>query len=117
MTIKRIEIGERMSQVVIHNGVAYLAGQVAQGAPGGSIEEQTRDILSRIDRLLREAGSDKSKILSATIWLTDMRDFAEMNALWDRWVTPGATPARAAVEARLANLKYRVEIGIIAAVD
>jgi enamine deaminase RidA (YjgF/YER057c/UK114 family) len=117
MTIRRIEAGSRMSQAVVHGGTVYLAGQVAQGAPGGSITEQTRDILNRIDRLLAEAGSDKSRLLSATIWLTDMRDFAEMNAVWDAWVAPGNPPARACVESRLAAQQYNVEIGVIAAVD
>lgn len=116
MTIRRIEAGTRMSQAVVHGGTVYLAGQVAQGAPGGSITEQTRDILNRIDRLLAEAGSDKSKLLSATIWLTDMRDFAEMNAVWDAWVAPGNPPARACVESLLAAQQYNVEIGVIAAV-
>lgn len=116
MTIRRIEAGARMSQAVVHGGTVYLAGQVALGAPGGSITEQTRDILGRIDRLLAEAGSDKSKLLSATIWLTDMRDFAEMNAVWDAWVAPGNAPARACVESRLAAQQYNVEIGVIAAV-
>ncbi|HUF87008.1 MAG TPA: RidA family protein [Thermohalobaculum sp.] len=115
MTIRRIETGKRMSQAVVHGGTAYLAGQVAQGAPGGTIGEQTRDILGRIDKLLAEAGSDKSKLLSATIWLTDMRDFAEMNAVWDAWVAPGNTPARACVESRLAAQRYNVEIMVTAA--
>ena len=93
MSIRRIDGGARMSQAVVHNGTVYTAGQVAQGAPGGSIAEQTADILGRIDKLLAEAGSDKSKILSATIWLTDMHDFAEMNE-----VAEGIRTARAAYE-------------------
>ncbi len=117
MTIERIDVGARMSQAVVHNSTVYTAGQVAQGAPGGSIAEQTADILSRIDALLAEAGSDKSKLISATIWLTDMRDFAEMNEVWDAWVSPGNTPGRACVESRLAAQRYNVEIGVIAAVD
>ncbi len=116
MTIKRIDVGARMSQTVVHNDTVYTAGQVAQGAPGGTIAEQTADILSRIDALLAEAGSDKSKLISATIWITDMRDFAEMNEVWDAWVSPGNTPGRACVEARLAAQRYNVEIGVIAAV-
>jgi enamine deaminase RidA (YjgF/YER057c/UK114 family) len=117
MTIERIDVGARMSQAVVHNGTVYTAGQVAIGAPGGSIADQTADILSRIDALLAKAGSDKSKLISATIWLTDMRDFAEMNKVWDAWVVPGATPGRACVEARLATQLFNVEIGVIAAVD
>lgn len=117
MTIKRIEVGKRMSQAVVHNGTVYTAGQVAQGAPGGSIAEQTRDILDRIDKLLGEAGTDKSKLISASIWLTDMRDFAEMNEVWDAWLAEGNAPARACVESRLAAQQFNVEIGVIAAVD
>ncbi len=117
MTMTRIDVGARMSQAVVHNGTVYTAGQVAIGAPGGSIADQTTDILSRIDALLAKAGSDKSKLISATIWLTDMRDFAEMNKIWDAWVVPGATPGRACVEARLATQLFNVEIGVIAAAD
>ena len=117
MTIERIDVGARMSQAVVHNGIVYTAGQVAIGAPGGTVAEQTADILSRIDALLAKAGSDKSKVISATIWLTDMRDFAEMNKIWDAWVVPGATPGRACVESRLAAQQFNVEIGVIAAVD
>ncbi len=115
MAIKRIEIGARMSQAVVHNGTVYTAGQVALRAPGASITEQTKDILAKIDELLAAAGSDKSKLISATIWLTDMRDFAEMNKVWDAWVSPGNTPCRACVESRLAAQQFNVEIGVIAA--
>ncbi len=117
MTIQRIQAGERMSQAVVHNATVYLAGQVAQGAPGGSVTEQTQDILGRIDKLLAEAGSDKSKLLAATIWLTDMGDFAEMNAVWDAWLAPGEPPARACVESRLARQQFNVEIMVTAAAD
>ncbi len=117
MTIKRIETGKRMSQAVVHNGTVYTAGQVAQGAPGGSITEQTEDILAKIDKLLAAAGSDKSKLLTANIWLTDIRDFAEMNAVWDAWVAEGDTPARACVESRLARQDFNVEIMVTAAAD
>lgn len=113
--IKRIQPGPRMTQAVVHGNTVYLAGQVAQNAPGASFADQTRDILARIDSLLAEAGTDKSKLLSATIWLSDMRGFAEMNEVWDAWVLPGATPARATVEAKLATPQYTVEIGIVAA--
>ncbi|MFQ5566293.1 MAG: RidA family protein [Paracoccaceae bacterium] len=117
MSIRRIDVGARMSQCVVHGNTVYTAGQVAQRAPGASIAEQTRDILARIDELLAEAGTDKSKLLSATIWITDMRDFAEMNEVWDAWVSPGNTPGRACVEARLAAQRFNVEIGVIAALD
>lgn len=113
--IRRLHSNARMSQAVVHGDTVYLAGQVAQRASGGSVADQTRDILSRIDELLAETGSDKTKILSATIWLTDMARFAEMNEIWDAWVAPGGQPARACVESKLAAPSYNVEIAIIAA--
>ena len=112
--IKRIEAGQRMSQAVIHNGTVYLAGQVA--AAGKPVAEQTSKILSQIDSLLKKAGSDKSRILYAQIWLADMADFNDMNAVWDDWVARGHTPARATGEAKLATPDYRVEIIVTAAV-
>ncbi|MCG8598302.1 MAG: RidA family protein [Kiloniellales bacterium] len=115
MAIKRIEVGERMSQAVVHGEVVYTAGQVAQNAAGASVAEQTRDILSSIDRLLAAAGTDKSKLLTANIWLSDISTFNEMNEVWDAWVSPGNTPSRACVESRLANAKYTVEIMVTAA--
>ena len=115
MSIRRIGVGSRMSQAVVHGHTIYLAGQVADKAAGASVGEQTKEILGSIDRLLAEAGSDKSHILSATIYLADMATFAEMNAVWETWVAPGATPARATVEARLAAPSYTVEIVCIAA--
>jgi enamine deaminase RidA (YjgF/YER057c/UK114 family) len=116
MSIARLQTGPRMSQAVIHNQTVYLAGQVASGAKGGTVTEQAKDILSKIETLLAEAKTDKSKTLSATIWLTDMSTFAEMNAVWDAWVVPGATPARATVTSpQLAAPDYKVEIAIIAA--
>jgi enamine deaminase RidA (YjgF/YER057c/UK114 family) len=111
--IKRIDIGTRMSQAVIHNGTIYLAGQV--GEPGTSVTEQTKTILANIESLLAQAGSDKTKILQATIWLADMADFAEMNAVWDAWVAPGHAPTRACGESKLATPDYTVEIIIVAA--
>lgn len=102
MTIERLDTNPRMSQAVIHGNLVFLAGQVAQDAPGASAAEQTRDILTRIDALLARAGSDRTKILSATIWLADIRDFAAMNEVWDAWVPSGHAPARACVESRLA---------------
>jgi enamine deaminase RidA (YjgF/YER057c/UK114 family) len=115
MSIERIECGPRMSQAVVHGGLAFLAGQVALDAPGGSVADQTRSILARIEHLLGRAGSDKTRILSATIWLADMATFGEMNAVWDAWVPSGAAPARATVEARLAAPEFKVEIAVVAA--
>jgi enamine deaminase RidA (YjgF/YER057c/UK114 family) len=115
MTIQRFDTGPRMSQVVVHGDTIYLAGVVANTAAGKSVTEQTKEVLSIIDGHLAKAGSDKSKLLSATIYLTDMDTFAEMNAVWDGWVSPGNTPARATVQARLAAPRYNVEIMVTAA--
>lgn len=115
MTITRLHSGPRMSQAVIHGDTVYLAGQV--GAPGKSVTEQTQTILGQIDALLAETGSAKSKVLSATIWLADMADFGEMNAVWDAWVGGQDAPARATGEAKLATPDYKVEIIIVAARD
>lgn len=116
MSITRLHTNDRMSQVVIHGDTVYLAGQVAQKAPGASVAEQTQAILDQIDSLLAEAGTDKSKALSATIWLCSMDDFAEVNAVWDKWSAGGNAPCRAAVESpRLAAPQFTVEIGLIAA--
>jgi enamine deaminase RidA (YjgF/YER057c/UK114 family) len=116
MSIQRLHAGPRMSQVVIHNMTVYLAGQVASNARGASVAEQTRDVLSTIDGLLAEAGTHKGNLLTATIWLTDMATFAEMNGVWDAWVTSGATPARATVVSpQLAAQGFNVEISVTAA--
>ena len=115
MTLQRIKPGPRMSGAVVHGNTVYLAGQVANAAAGGSVTEQTREILQIIDGLLAEAGSDKTKLLMVNIWLSDMATFAEMNAVWDGWVAQGNTPARATVEAKLAAPQYTVEIAVIAA--
>ncbi|QPC43142.1 RidA family protein [Kaustia mangrovi] len=115
MTVQRIDVGDRMSQAVIHGDTVYTAGQVALGAKGQPVADQTRDILERIDALLAKAGTDKSKLVSATIWISDMTTFDEMNAVWDAWVSPGNTPGRACVEARLASPEFTVEIAVIAA--
>ena len=115
MTIQRFDTGPRMSQVVIHGDTVYLAGIVASNAGGQSVTKQTQDVLSIIDGHLKKAGSDKSKLLTATIYLTDMKTFAEMNAVWDGWVSAGNTPARATVEAKLASPQYSVEIMVTAA--
>lgn len=116
MSIKRIAVGARMSKAVVNNGTVYLAGQVADKAAGKSVGEQTQEILSIIDGLLAEAGSDKTKLLMVNIWLSDMSTFAEMNAVWDKWVSAGNTPGRATVEAKLAAPQFTVEIAVIAAV-
>jgi enamine deaminase RidA (YjgF/YER057c/UK114 family) len=115
MNIQRYHTGPRMSDAVTYNGFVFLAGQVADNADGTSVAEQTADILKQIDALLEEVGSDKTRILSTTIWLADISTFAEMNAVWDKWVSQGNTPARATVEAKLAAPQYKIEIGIIAA--
>ena len=116
MSIQRLHTGDRMSQVVIHGDTVYLAGQVAQKAPGESVTQQTKAILAQIDELLAEAGTDKYSVLSATIWLTSMDNFNEMNEVWDAWSTGGNAPCRACVESpRLAASQYAVEIGVIAA--
>jgi len=115
MSIERKEVGARMSQIVVHGDTVYLAGVVAHANKGKSVTEQTREILETIDGYLAQAGSNKTKLLSANIWLADMATFAEMNAVWDKWVAPGQTPARATVEAKLAAPDYKVEIMVTAA--
>ena len=116
MSIKRIKTGERMSQAVLHNGIVSTAGQVAQNARGASATDQTKDILNAIDELLKEAGTDKTQLLTATIWLANLADFAEMNAVWDAWVAQGNTPTRACVESKLASPDFTVEIAVTAAI-
>ena len=113
MSITRFDQGPRMSQAVVHGDTIYLAGQVA--LPGQSVADQTRAVLAQVDALLERTGSDKQHLLSATIWLADMADFAEMNGVWDAWIADGAAPARATGEAKLATPDYRVEIIVIAA--
>jgi len=114
MAIQRLHVGPRLSQVVIHNDTVYLAGIVAEH-PIPDVPAQTGQILDKIDQYLREAGTDKSKILMATIWLADARYYDEMNSVWDKWVPAGNAPARACVEAKLASTKYLVEIRVVAA--
>lgn len=114
MTIRRIDIGPRMSDIVIHNDTVYLAGQVGSGK---TVAEQTKDILATVEKLLAKAGSDKSRILQAIIWLDDMKNFAEMNSVWDSWVDKANPPARATGEAKLAAPEFNVEIIITAARD
>ncbi|ATG36567.1 MULTISPECIES: RidA family protein [Phaeobacter] len=111
--IERSHTGPRMSQIVKHGETIYLAGQV--GTAGASVAQQTQDCLDKIDTLLAEAGSDKSRILQCTIWLSDMADFAAMNAVWDAWVPEGQTPARACGEAKLARPDFLVEMIVVAA--
>jgi enamine deaminase RidA (YjgF/YER057c/UK114 family) len=114
MEITRLHVGQRLSEVAIHNSTVYLAGQIAEDT-GADIGGQTREVLGHIDRLLTEAGSDKTCILACQIYLADMADFAGMNAQWDEWVAAGHTPPRATVEAKLANPACRVEIVVTAA--
>ena len=116
MTIKRIGLGPRMSKAVVHGNTVYTAGQVADKTVGKSVAEQTQEIVDLLDALLAEAGTDKTKILSATIYLADISTFAEMNSVWDKWVVQGHTPARATLEAKLVTPDYKVEIAIIAAI-
>jgi enamine deaminase RidA (YjgF/YER057c/UK114 family) len=115
MTIKRQNAGPRMSQAVVHGNTVYLAGQVASDASAG-VKGQTEQVLKKIDGLLASVGSDKSKLLSATVYLASMSGYDEMNAAWDAWVSAGNTPGRATVEAKLASPGYLVEIAAIAAV-
>lgn len=113
--IQRIEPGPRMSEAVIHGDKIYTAGIVADRTVGKSVLEQTREVLEQIDAILKKAGSDKTRILKANIWLTDISTFAQMNQAWDAWAVAGKTPARATVEAKLAAPGYDVEIMIEAA--
>jgi enamine deaminase RidA (YjgF/YER057c/UK114 family) len=112
--IQRLHTGPRMSQAVVHGDTVYLAGQVADDTSAG-VAGQTKQVLDAIDALLAEAGTDKSRILSATIYLADIATFSQMNSAWDAWVSPGNTPARATVQAKLAAPEYRVEIQVVAA--
>ena len=111
--ITRHGTGPRMSEAVAFGGILWVAGQV--GTPGDGVGDQTRQCLAEVDRILAAAGTDKTRILSAQIWLADIAGFAEMNAVWDAWVAPGHTPARATGEARLAAPGYLVEVIVTAA--
>ncbi|MBX3657389.1 MAG: RidA family protein [Ramlibacter sp.] len=113
--IQRFHVGSRLSEMAIHNGTVYLAGQVPDD-PTGDIAAQMTEVLANVDRLLVEAGTDKSRILMAQIFLADLADFPGMNAVWDAWVVPGQTPPRATVQARLARPEWRVEVVVTAAV-
>ena len=114
MTVTRMDTAERMSRIVIHDKTVYLCGQVADNSDEG-VGPQTENMLAKVDELLKKAGSDRQQMLSATIYLRDMKDFAEMNKVWDSWVPPGTAPARACVEARMARPDLLVEISVIAA--
>ncbi|RCK34269.1 endoribonuclease [Thalassospira xiamenensis] len=113
MSIQRFHTGPRMSQAVVHGDTIYLAGQV--GEPGSDVTNQTKECLAKVDALLAECGASKENILSTTIWLADMADFAKMNEIWDAWVPQGHTPARACGEAKLATPDYLVEFIVVAA--
>jgi enamine deaminase RidA (YjgF/YER057c/UK114 family) len=113
MQIKRYESGKRMSQAVVYGGLVFLAGQVADDT-SQDVKGQTAQVLAKIDRLLAQAGSDKTRILSASIWIADYTLYNDMNEIWDAWVPAGEAPARACVESKLAFPQYRVEIGVIA---
>ena len=115
MSIQRIDTNARMSKAVVHGNTVYLAGVIADKALGQGVAEQTREILGMIDGFLAKAGSDKSKLLTATIWLSDIRTVDELNKVWDAWVTPGQTPARACSEALLQGPEKKVEIQVTAA--
>ena len=114
-TLQRFDVGPRMSEMAVHNGTVYLAGQVA-GDAGQDIRGQTRQVLAAIDALLARAGSDKGKILRAQIFLADLGDFAAMNAVWEAWVIAGHTPPRATVQAALAKPQWKIEVVVTAAV-
>lgn len=116
MSIRRSGTNKRLSKLVIHRGLAYLAGQVADDLDG-SVEAQTRETLAKIDALLAEAGTDKACILSAQIWLADMAEAPQMNRAWENWMPEGCAPARATVGAPLASPRHRVEIKVVAAID
>lgn len=116
MSIKRSGTNKRLSKLVVHRGVAYLAGQVADDL-GADVSAQTRETLAKIDALLSEAGTDKTRVLSAQIWLASMEDAPKMNAVWEAWMPEGDAPARATVGAPLATARHLVEIKVVAAID
>lgn len=115
MQIKRYDAGKRMSQAVVHGGFAFMAGQVADDT-SQNVKGQTAQVLAKIDALLAQLGSDKTRILSASIWLASYASYSEVNEVWDAWVPEGEAPARACVESKLAFPQYTVEIAVIAAV-
>jgi enamine deaminase RidA (YjgF/YER057c/UK114 family) len=115
MKIERHETGPRLSRAVVHGETVYLAGIVSEQPKGKNTTEQTKEVLAQIDSLLAKAGTDKSHLLTATIWLPDMANFAEMNVVWEAWLPPGCAPARATVQAALASSDRKVEIMVVAA--
>lgn len=115
MSIQRQDTKQRMSRIVIHNDTVYLCGQVCKDSTKG-ITEQTATMLEKVDELLLQAGSDREHLLSATVYVRDMKDFAAMNEVWDAWAPKGHAPARACVEARMARAELLVEISVVAAV-
>ena len=117
MTIQRFHVGPRLSETAVHDRTVYLAGQVPHHHPEAEIEDQTREVLGHIDRLLAEAGSDKTRLLSVQVFLTDINEIDRMNTVWDHWVPPGNTPPRATVQARLADSRWRLEVVVTAAVS
>jgi enamine deaminase RidA (YjgF/YER057c/UK114 family) len=114
-SLQRLHSGPRLSEAAIHTGTVYLAGQVADQAPDADITGQTREVLGHVERLLREAGSDKGRILHCQIFLRDIADIGAMNAVWDAWIPAGQTPPRATVQAALADPRWRIEVVVIAA--
>ncbi|MBU6439960.1 MAG: RidA family protein [Betaproteobacteria bacterium] len=112
--IRRLHVGPRLSEAAIAHGVIHLAGQVPENHPDADIATQTREVLGHVERLLAECGSDKSRLLSVQIFLADIGDIAAMNAVWDAWVVPGATPPRATVQAALADPRWRIEVVVTA---
>jgi enamine deaminase RidA (YjgF/YER057c/UK114 family) len=114
MAVQRFHVGPRLSEIAVHNGTVYLAGQIAEDTKQ-DIAGQMREVLGHVDRLLAEAGSDKSLILSTQIYLSDMANFAVMNDVWDEWVPNGNTPPRATVQAKLADPECLVEVVVVAA--
>ena len=115
--LKRLNPGPRYSDAVIHGNVVYLAGKVALKNKGKSVTQQTKEILQEIDKTLKQAGTDKTKLITANIWLAKITTAAEMNAVWDKWVSKGNTPARATVEAKLVDPGFTVEIMVTAALN
>lgn len=115
MSLQRFDVGSRLSEMAVHQGVAYLAGQVAEDG-SADITGQTRQVLAAVDRLLGRAGTDKTRILRCEIYLADLADFDAMNAVWDAWVPAGHAPPRATVQARLARPAWKIEVVVTAAV-
>lgn len=115
MNIQRLHPGPRMSEAAIHNSTVYLAGQVADQAPDADITGQAREVFGHVERLLKEAGSDKDRILQCQVYLRDIADIGAMNAVWDAWIPAGSTPPRATVQAALADPRWRIEVVVVAA--